>query len=89
MNSDDNPCRTEFFAMISAFGAGFLILAGMCIAAYHWSEDNLSDASTKIVSRIEKLDDKVTLLGTTATRTETKLDDLIARNPPVKQPLRQ
>lgn len=59
---------TDLVLHISALAAGFVLLAGMMIAAYF------------------KLEDKISALSTKSTRIETKLEDLLARIPPVPSP---
>ena len=53
---------------IGSFAAGFVLLAGMMLAAYF------------------KLEDRLFTLSTSATRVETKLEDLLQRIPPVQTP---
>jgi hypothetical protein len=67
--------KADFRIVIGMFGAGFVAVAGMLIYGYFRIDD-----------RITKLEDKVDVLGTTLTRVDTKLGDLLERIPPIQSP---
>lgn len=70
--------KTDFKIIAGMVIAGFLILAGMLIAGYFRIDD-----------RVTKLEDRVNGLSTTLVRIDTKLEDLLARIPPVPTPVPQ
>src|SRR5580704_16428243 len=63
-----NHRHSDFVHMIEMFAAGFVLLAGMLIAAYFI-----------IDGKFDKLGDRVDRLSTTSTRVDAKLEDLLAR----------
>lgn len=68
--------KADFRIVISMFGAGVVVVVGMLIYGYFRIDD-----------RITKLEDRVNGMGTTLTRIDTKLEDLLARIPPAQSPL--
>jgi hypothetical protein len=74
--------RTDQKWMLTAFAAGFLLLAGMMITGYHWLDERIIAQSTRLEDRLGKTDDRVNSLGSLLTRVDQKLQDLLDRIPP-------
>ena len=70
--------HSDFVYMIAMLAGGFVLLAGMLIATYFI-----------IDSKFEKLSEKVDRLSISSTRVDVKLEDLLARIPPVQTPVPQ
>jgi hypothetical protein len=70
-----NHRHTDFVHIVQALSAGFILLAGALIAAY-FIVDN----------KIDKLSEKISGVSTITTRVDAKLEDLLARIPPVPTP---
>jgi hypothetical protein len=70
-----NHRHSDFVHMVQMYGAGFVLLAGMLIAAYFI-----------IDGKFDKLGERVDRLSTTSTRVDVKLEDLLARIPPAPTP---
>jgi len=81
--------RTEFIILISAFAAGFLVLAGMAIEAYRWSHDDMIAEIARINTRLDRVEQQQSASQDTLVRADTKLEDLLARIPPIQTPLRK
>ena len=62
--------------MISLFGAGFLVLAAMTIEAYRWGHDDLVASSTRLETKLDKLDDRTVAMGLTLSKIEQHLQDM-------------
>jgi hypothetical protein len=62
--------HSDFVFMISAFGLGFLVLAGMLITGY-----------LKMDEKFSRLDDRITTLNGSSVRVDTKLEDLLQPHP--------
>jgi hypothetical protein len=67
--------KADFRIVAGMLVAGVIIVVGMMLYAYFRIDD-----------RITKLEDKVNVMSTTLTRVDTKLEDLLARMPPVQTP---
>lgn len=78
--------RTEFIILLTAFAAAFLVLAGMSIGAYRWARDDALADATRISGLIDKVESRQGATNDTMIRVETKLEDLLARIPPVPTP---
>ncbi|MGA8614331.1 MAG: hypothetical protein WB760_22175 [Xanthobacteraceae bacterium] len=70
-----NHRHTDFVHIVQALGGGFILLATALVAAYFI-----------IDNKIEKLSEKITGVSTITTRVDAKLEDLLARIPPVPTP---
>jgi hypothetical protein len=72
--------RADYHRTIYMFGAGFVLICCLFGWGYTRVDDHLSAAASR-------LDDKIATLSTTATRIDTKMEDLLARMPPVQTPI--
>lgn len=70
--------HSDFVYTIAMFSGGFVLLAAMLIATYFI-----------IDNRFDKLGEKLDKLSTSFTRVDVKLEDLLARIPPVQTPAPQ
>lgn len=70
--------HSDFVFHVTVLAGGFLLLAGMLIFGYFRLDD-----------RITKSDDKINSLTNQVTRTNTQLEDLLERIPPVQTPVPQ
>lgn len=70
--------HSDFIYMIAMLSGGFLLLAGMLVTTYFI-----------IDNKFDKLGDKLDKLSTSSTRGDAKLEDLLARIPPVQAPIPQ
>jgi hypothetical protein len=68
--------KTDFRILTGIFGTGVVVIGGMLFYAYFRIDD-----------KITKLEDRVSVLTTTVTRIDTKLEDLLARIPPAQTPV--
>jgi hypothetical protein len=71
--------RNDIRLLLRGLAGSFIVLAGMIVAAYL-----LLSNDTKTVR--DRMDDRLAALGVSVARIEQKLDDLIARVPPVQSP---
>ena len=78
IRSEGSEHKSDFRWIIGTFAAGFIILAGMFITGYLLVTAKIDQVSSSLASKIDPL-------TTSQVRTETKLDDLIQRIPPVQQ----
>lgn len=69
-----NHRHIDFVHLIQIFGSGFVILAGMLIAAYF-----IVDA------KFEKLGNRVDALSVTVNRADAKLEELLGRISPIQR----
>ena len=92
--------HSDFVHILEIFGTGFLVLAGMLVAAYFIVDSKFDKADSKvdriIKEQTEKADrlfkessERVEKLSNSATRIDAKLEDLLARIPPVPSPVPQ
>lgn len=81
--------RTEFIIVISALATGFLVLAGMSIGAYRWAHDDAAGESTRLSTRVDTMEHSQMVTQETLVRVDTKLEDLLARIPPLATPPRR
>jgi hypothetical protein len=79
-----NHQHTDFVHTMEIFGTGFLLLAGMLIAAYFIIDGKFE----KVDGKFDKLNERINALSTSNSRIDTKLEDLLARIPPVPTPPR-
>jgi len=79
----------DFVHLLQIFGGGFVLLASMLIGAYFIIDskfDKVGVKFDKVDEKFEKLNDRIDKLSTTSTRVDVKLEDLLARIPPVPTP---
>ena len=78
--------RTDFWAMLSGFVGGFLILAGMVIGAYFLLKGDIDRVATRLETRLDKQADQLQAISSTLSRVDQKLEDLT--KPPSPLPRR-
>jgi hypothetical protein len=71
--------HTDYHRLLYIFGAGVAAL----IAVFGWGFARLDD---RLIAIGDRLSDRVAEVATSQARTDQKLDDLIARIPPVPSP---
>jgi hypothetical protein len=74
--------HSDFVHLIQAFGGGIVLLVTMMIGAYFIIDGKLE----KVDGKFDKLNERLDQLSITATRADVKLEDLLARIPPIPTP---
>jgi len=77
-----NHRHSDIVHTMEVFGGGCVLLAGMLIGAYFIIDSKFD----KVDGKFEKLNERFDKLSTTMTRVDTKLEDLLARIPPIPTP---
>lgn len=72
----------DFRNLLYIFGAGFVLVTGILAVGYFRLDDRLS-------TELSKTNEQVSSIGTTTTKIDTKLDDLLARIPPAITPVQR
>jgi len=72
--------RSDHRFVLKIFGSGFVLICTFVIGGFLWLSDRFENSSLRVSDKIENLNVR-------SQRVDTKLEDLLARIPPIQNPV--